>query len=193
MGSERPFAYPDDGEGPPVEIELAASGSTPVRSRTPTSPTSSPTPATSPRRSASAGPSCSPGCSRTTSRRRRPWAGAVVAARWRARTGGARRGRTRPSTHGRPSGRPRLLERRRRVRGLGRKAARHRGGVGARGAGRSRARRSFPWGDELEPDGEHRMNVWQGDVSAPQLDRRTDTSARHPSSRSRPTGSASTR
>jgi sulfatase modifying factor 1 len=20
----------------------------------------------------------------------------------------------------------------------------------------------FPWGDELEPDGEHRMNVWQG-------------------------------
>ena len=29
----------------------------------------------------------------------------------------------------------------------------------ARG-GRERAR--FPWGDELEPDGEHRMNVWQG-------------------------------
>lgn len=24
-------------------------------------------------------------------------------------------------------------------------------------------RRVFPWGDELEPDGEHRMNVWQGD------------------------------
>ena len=22
----------------------------------------------------------------------------------------------------------------------------------------------FPWGDELEPGGEHRMNVWQGDV-----------------------------
>ena len=21
----------------------------------------------------------------------------------------------------------------------------------------------FPWGDELEPGGEHRMNVWQGD------------------------------
>src|SRR5690606_19529581 len=21
----------------------------------------------------------------------------------------------------------------------------------------------FPWGDELEPDGKHRMNVWQGD------------------------------
>lgn len=24
-------------------------------------------------------------------------------------------------------------------------------------------RRAFPWGDELEPNGEHRMNVWQGD------------------------------
>jgi sulfatase modifying factor 1 len=23
--------------------------------------------------------------------------------------------------------------------------------------------RDFPWGDDLEPDGEHRMNVWQGD------------------------------
>ena len=23
--------------------------------------------------------------------------------------------------------------------------------------------RAFPWGDELEPEGEHRMNVWQGD------------------------------
>ncbi len=25
------------------------------------------------------------------------------------------------------------------------------------------AQQVFPWGDELEPDGEHRMNVWQGD------------------------------
>ena len=24
----------------------------------------------------------------------------------------------------------------------------------------------FPWGDELEPDGAHRMNVWQGDFPA---------------------------
>ena len=24
----------------------------------------------------------------------------------------------------------------------------------------------FPWGDELEPGGEHRMNVWQGDLPA---------------------------
>jgi len=33
----------------------------------------------------------------------------------------------------------------------------------ARG-GLERAR--FPWGDELEPGGEHRMNVWQGDFPA---------------------------
>ena len=26
--------------------------------------------------------------------------------------------------------------------------------------------RSFPWGDDLEPDGEHRMNVWQGEFPA---------------------------
>jgi len=25
------------------------------------------------------------------------------------------------------------------------------------------AGKAFPWGDELEPDGEHRMNVWQGE------------------------------
>jgi formylglycine-generating enzyme required for sulfatase activity len=26
--------------------------------------------------------------------------------------------------------------------------------------------KAFPWGDELEPAGEHRMNVWQGDFPA---------------------------
>jgi formylglycine-generating enzyme len=26
--------------------------------------------------------------------------------------------------------------------------------------------KAFPWGDELEPGGEHRMNVWQGDFPA---------------------------
>ena len=26
--------------------------------------------------------------------------------------------------------------------------------------------RLFPWGDELEPDGSHRMNVWQGEFPA---------------------------
>lgn len=28
------------------------------------------------------------------------------------------------------------------------------------------AGKAFPWGDELEPRGEHRMNVWQGDFPA---------------------------
>ena len=28
----------------------------------------------------------------------------------------------------------------------------------------------FPWGDELEPDGEHRMNVWQGEFPARNTD-----------------------
>ena len=27
-------------------------------------------------------------------------------------------------------------------------------------------RKAFPWGDELEPGGEHRMNVWQGEFPA---------------------------
>ncbi|HEY3201992.1 MAG TPA: SUMF1/EgtB/PvdO family nonheme iron enzyme, partial [Actinomycetes bacterium] len=26
--------------------------------------------------------------------------------------------------------------------------------------------KTYPWGNELEPDGEHRMNVWQGDFPA---------------------------
>ena len=33
--------------------------------------------------------------------------------------------------------------------------------VGVRGARRPRGT-AFPWGDDLEPDGEHRMNVFQG-------------------------------
>jgi len=27
-------------------------------------------------------------------------------------------------------------------------------------------RKAYPWGDDIEPDGEHRMNVWQGDFPA---------------------------
>ena len=45
---------------------------------------------------------------------------------------------------------------------LGRQAASDRGGVGVRGARRALEGRAFPWGDELEPAGGHRMNVWQG-------------------------------
>jgi formylglycine-generating enzyme required for sulfatase activity len=34
------------------------------------------------------------------------------------------------------------------------------------------ARKRYPWGDEREPDGEHRMNVWQG--SFPELNKLDD-------------------
>ena len=47
--------------------------------------------------------------------------------------------------------------------------------------------RVFPWGDQLEPGGEHRMNVWQGDF--PLATRpRTGISARHPSMPFAPNG-----
>ena len=50
---------------------------------------------------------------------------------------------------------------------------------------------AFPWGDDLEPGGEHRMNVFQGTfpggTRAP-----TDTSAPRRLTRSRPTSSVST-
>ena len=43
--------------------------------------------------------------------------------------------------------------------------------MGVRRPGRPRAGR-FPWGDELEPGGEHRMNVFQGTFPARTLRRR---------------------
>ena len=49
-----------------------------------------------------------------------------------------------------------------RVLRLGRGKASDRGGVGARRPRRAEGK-AYPWGDELEPGGEHRMNVWQGD------------------------------
>ena len=51
---------------------------------------------------------------------------------------------------------------------------------------------AFPWGDELEPGGEHRMNVWQG--AFPSENSRRGRLLRHlpRSTRSRPTGTAST-
>ena len=52
-----------------------------------------------------------------------------------------------------------------RVLRLGGGAASHRGGVGVRRPRRAGGK-AFPWGDELEPGGEHRMNVWQGDFPA---------------------------
>ena len=87
-----------------------------------------------------------------------PWWRQVDGADWRHPEGphsDARRS-------ARPPRRPRLVERRH---GLLRVVRRHGcrprpSGSTPRAAG-SDGRR-FPWGDELEPDGEHRMNVFQG-------------------------------
>ena len=57
---------------------------------------------------------------------------------------------------------PRLLAGRDGLLRVGRRAPPDRGGVGVRGPRRPRGRR-YPWGDELEPDGEQRCNIWQGD------------------------------
>ena len=50
----------------------------------------------------------------------------------------------------------------------------------------------FPWGDELEPGGEHRMNVFQGTFPA-QNTKRTDTPGPRPCTPSSPTATACTR
>ena len=50
----------------------------------------------------------------------------------------------------------------------------------------------FPWGDELEPGGEHRMNVWQGAFPAREHASPTATTAPARSTRSRPTATGCT-
>ena len=49
----------------------------------------------------------------------------------------------------------------------------------------------FPWGDELEPGGRHRMNVWQGEFP-PATASPTGSWGRAPSTRSSRTRTAST-
>ena len=50
----------------------------------------------------------------------------------------------------------------------------------------------FPWGDELEPGGEHRMNVWQGELPGRQHAAPTGSSAPARSTRSSRTATGST-
>ena len=90
-----------------------------------------------------------------------PWWRQVEGADWRQPEGPqSEHRRTR-----RPPRRARVVERRAGVLRVGGHTAADRGRVGVRGARRARAAR-FPWGDELEPGGEHRMNVWQGTFPA---------------------------
>ena len=87
--------------------------------------------------------------------------------------------------------RPRVVERRQRVLRVVRDAPAHRGRVGVRRARRARQGALFPWGDDLEPDGVHRMNVFQGEF--PGHNTGADGfAARRPSTPSRRTATAST-
>ena len=120
----------------------------------------------------------------------RAWWARSGGVRCTAPTGATRRARSGPRRTWRPPGGARLVERRERVLRVGRHAAADRGRVGVRGARRAR-RSPFPWGDDLEPGGEHRMNVFQG--SFPR--RNTRPTARpgpRPWTRSRPTSSVCT-
>ena len=53
-------------------------------------------------------------------------------------------------------------------------------------------RKLFPWGNDLEPDGEHRMNVWQGKFPTENTARRRLPRHRAGRLRSRRTDTAST-
>ena len=86
-----------------------------------------------------------------------PWWRQVYGADWRHPDGP----RVRPRRARRPPGRPRVVERRPGVLRMERDPAADGGRMGVRRARRT-ARHGFPWGDELEPDGRHLMNVFQG-------------------------------
>ena len=70
---------------------------------------------------------------------------------------GVERGRAR-----RPPGRARLLDRRNGVLPVVWPATPHRGGVGVRRAG-GLVQKLYPWGDTLQPNGQHQCNLWQGE------------------------------
>ena len=125
-------------------------------------------PATSPRPSGSAGRSSSPACSRTTSRRpsavvQAPWWRQVEGADWRHPEGPQS---TLDDRADHPVVHVSWNDARAYCAWAGKRLPTEaeweyaaRGGL---------EQQPFPWGDELEPDGEHRMNVWQGTFPARQ-------------------------
>ena len=128
----------------------------------------------------------------TTSPTRVPSQRAVVAAGVRRRLASSRRPALRPRRPRRPSRSStcRGTTRRRTASGPARAFRPKPSGSTRRAAASSGT--SFPWGDDLEPDGEHRMNVFQGTFPARQHRGRRVRSAPRRSTRSRRTASAST-
>ena len=164
MGDESVWAYPGDGEGPVHEVTLDGVPDRPLRGHQRRVRRGSSTPpATSPTPSATAGRSCSAGLLPDDFPDTRGVVGAewwrqVFGADWRHPEGpqsDARRAR-------RPSGRPRVVARRGRRTAAGPAPACRPRPSGSTPHAAGRAGTAFPWGDELEPGGEHRMNVFQG-------------------------------
>ena len=162
-GRRQPLVVPRRRRGAgPARAACRRSASTPPRSPTPTSRRSWTTPATSPRPSGTSGRSCSAGSSPTTSAIRAASSGPSGGVRSSARRGATPKAPRATSTvvATTPCCTCRGTTPRRSPRGP--ESACRPKPSGSTRRGRA-APTVFPWGDELEPGGEHRANVFQGE------------------------------